>query len=230
MGNSYKFERFTYEIVNNVLTNNEIDLSLEELFNGTLKHLNPDAKVIILFNVHTTSMEAKTITPIQIASKTDIKTLKETFKLNWKHTNGHFKAFMISTITYRYLLIDNPKSSYYKALSTYFTRCEKTNSDISLIEPFELANTNNLLNWGEEITILDDFLCQIFDGDFYYIVLTVNKERFVYITYKEKYLLYFHDLSCIRYHDYSEKDSDTFIRHLNNNRWYYIEGIKHLLD
>ena len=150
----YKWYTYKYILNNNILTEKDIELSINGFMNTIFNELSNNQYLLIIFKIKTEDKLHRTISTVQRINKLDKYELLSVFNEYWILKSNNYVQFSITEIHFNYKLIDNS----FKITSSKINRPENLTYNPKLLKcgSFNFPQTMDLFQWGDVQFILDN--------------------------------------------------------------------------
>ena len=103
----YKWYTYKYILNNNILTEKDIELSINGFMNTIFNELSNNQYLLIIFKIKTEDKLHRTISTVQRINKLDKYELLSVFNEYWILKSNNYVQFSITEIHFNYKLIEN---------------------------------------------------------------------------------------------------------------------------
>ena len=150
----YKWYTYKYILNNNILTEKDIELSINGFMNTIFNELSNNQYLLIIFKIKTEDKLHRTISTVQRINKLDKYELLSVFNEYWILKSNNYVQFSITEIHFNYKFIDNS----FKITSSKINRPENLTYNPKLLKcgSFNFPQTMDLFQWGDVQFILDN--------------------------------------------------------------------------
>ena len=150
----YKWYTYKYILNNNILTEKDIELSINGFMNTIFNELSNNQYLLIIFKIKTEDKLHRTISTVQRINKLDKYELLSVFNEYWILKSNNYVQFSITEIHFNYKFIDNS----FKVTSSKINRPENLTYNPKLLKcgSFNFPQTMDLFQWGDVQFILDN--------------------------------------------------------------------------
>ena len=149
----YKWYTYKYILNNNILTEKDIELSINGFMNTIFNELSNNQYLLIIFKIKTEDKLHRTISTVQRINKLDKYELLSVFNEYWILKSNNYVQFSITEIHFNYKLIENSL----KITSSKINRPENLTYNPKILKcgSFNFPQTMDLFQWGDVQFILD---------------------------------------------------------------------------
>ena len=150
----YKWYTYKYILNNNILTEKDIELSINGFMNTIFNELSNNQYLLIIFKIKTEDKLHRTISTVQRINKLDKYELLSVFNEYWILKSNNYVQFSITEIHFNYKFIDNS----FKITSSKINRPENLTYNPKLLKcgSFNFPQTMDLFQWGDVQFIKDN--------------------------------------------------------------------------